>query len=77
MLSVMSAFGVVVRGSAPAATGTARTERRAASARFQPSAGARLLVRDAPDADEEQASRVTPPWLRKSREAEFSPRGHG
>jgi hypothetical protein len=38
----------------PAATGTARTERRAASARFRPSASARLPVRDAPAADDEQ-----------------------
>jgi hypothetical protein len=34
----------------PAATGTARTERRAASARFRPSASARLPVCDAPPA---------------------------
>jgi len=43
-----------VRGSPPAATGTARTERRAASARFRPSASARLPVRDAPAADEQR-----------------------
>ena len=36
----------------PAATGTARTERRAASAQFRPSASARLPARDArPAAD--------------------------